>query len=553
MTCNMYLQKLLINKRILWILCLCGILTYLIPPALLTQINVNFSFYDFDKAWLDNPDQSAFTQSSNEIKRSFRIQLSRWGNCVGSSSSNTHRLEVVFCDPNEKQTFNWKEDGQLIFEKTERCMEMAGGITEFHNETFGASQLLLGDCTDSERAARFSLVNNSYLQLKVKSTDLGAPICLTPVMSTNSSRSRPHHKAHQGTLLGLTVCHEGASQITLIEENTFRENRKALLLPPQLNQDPSCTFPACAINAKTSPVKLLPAEEVSRCHNVSECVTLVTKTARRPELVLRMVQSLRSVKGYDLPTIVYDDGGEPYPDNNVMKSLSNLTFLRYIIGDREDLGIALGRTLAIQQVKTKYLLLLDDDSVINEYTDIELLTEILDTTDASLVGGKITWYKHFAGFLQLSNGQNEDQGKRVLFLYRDGRHYANESVVNFPSCRRCDVTSNVFMAKTKDILEVGGWSPELKVGEHKDLFLRLKAAKKKVVYCPGFQVFNRKETVKSSKESGYHSLRMGRRSNMQKVFLNLWNIHAIHDQNLNNKVPTSELEQLLDKIIWRQD
>ena len=193
----MHLQKLLINKRILWILCLFGISTYLIPPALITQINVKFSFYDFDTAWPDNPDQSAFTQSPNEIKGSFRIQLTRWGNCIGSSSSNTHRLEVVFCDPNEKQTFNWREDGQLIFEETERCIESAAGTIGIHNSTIWTSQILLGACTDNGKTLRFSLVNDTYLQLKVKNTDLGAPICLSPVISPNASRSATHHRPHQ--------------------------------------------------------------------------------------------------------------------------------------------------------------------------------------------------------------------------------------------------------------------------------------------------------------------------------------------------------------------
>ena len=71
-----------------------------------------------------------------------------------------------------------------------------------------------------------------------------------------------------------------------------------------------------------------------------------------------------------------------------MEILSNLPGLRYIVGDKEDLGTALGRNLAIQQVRTKYFLLFDDDTDITKRTDIELLAKILDTTDAACLINK---------------------------------------------------------------------------------------------------------------------------------------------------------------------
>ena len=102
------------------------------------------------------------------------------------------------------------------------------------------------------------------------------------------------------------------------------------------------------------------------------------------------------------------------------------------------------------------------------------MAKILDTTVASLVGGKFSGYRHFAGFLHFSQEYHHGTDNRGLSLYSRGCNYANETVVRY------DLTSNVFMAKTKDILEVGGWSEELKIVEHKDLFLKLKATKKKV-------------------------------------------------------------------------
>ena len=511
----------------MWILGFFGISTYLITPAFI-QARINSSFYEIEKLWPDgNKRDSENSANSSNMNLSYRIQFLKWGNCIGSSSQNNSNLEVTFCDPNEKQTFI-RRGGSLVFKKTGSCVEIENAGTL--DSTF---QLKLGDCTGE--IAKFTLVNETYLQLNMVGVRQDTPVCLSPVIISNTTEAA-NYQLQLGTLVGFAPCHENASQITFIEENDFRKRRKALLLPQPPNPDTSCDFPACAINTKTEPVKLLLPEHIDRCSKMSDCVTLVTKTARRPELVLRMVQSLQSVKGYDLPTIVYDDGGDPYPETDeVMRGLSNFTNLKYIVGDTEDVGIALGRSLAIQHVKTKYFLLLDDDSVINRETNIELLAEILDSTDASLVGGKATGYRHFAGFLQFAEGIEKDVGKRKLYLYRsDSKNPIDETVVNNPSCEQCDVTSNIFMAKTKDILEVGGWSKELKIVEHKDLFLRLKAAKKKVVYCPGFQVFNRKETVEAKKESGYESLRTTRRFRMNKVFNNVWNIHLFKERSLGS-------------------
>ena len=85
------------------------------------------------------------------------------------------------------------------------------------------------------------------------------------------------------------------------------------------------------------------------------------------------------------------------------------------------------------------------------------------------------------------------------------------------------MTSNDFMARTRDILEVGGWSEELKTQEHKDVFVRLKAAGRKVVYCPGVKVLNRR-VVSGNNVPGYGAKRHGRERQMRNLFCNRWNI-----------------------------
>ena len=90
-----------------------------------------------------------------------------------------------------------------------------------------------------------------------------------------------------------------------------------------------------------------------------------------------------------------------------------------------------------------------------------------------------------------------------------------------------------------------GWSKELKTQEHKDLFLRLKAGRKKVVYCPSFRIKNEHNEkgldIISEKISGhfydkkkYNAERYGRYGIMSAKFLNHWNIAEEIIQRRNN-------------------
>ena len=451
----------------------------------------------------------------------YRLQLSYEGKCVGSSSRAS--LDVVFCDPTQHQTFRLLKDGQIVFDKTGKCL-----VTR-DNSPLPGSVLKLGECS---RAVRFKFVDDSYLQ-PVESR-LESPLCISPI--TSSTPNTPTSSPAGGDLVGLTTCHQNASSLNLIEESEFQTRRRALLLPPLRNRE-RCDFPACGINKRAPPVVSLSAD-IKRCKHISSCVTVVVKTARRPHLVLRLATSIRQVMGYDLPMIVYDDGVGQHPEK-IRRKLNTFPKLRYIVGDEEDLGISLGRTLAVKLVKTKYFLLLDDDTILNKNSDLKLLVNILDITDASLVGGKVAGNSHFAGYFRFTRfGTNP----RDLYHYIGACHIANETLVDFPSCMRCDTTTNIFMAKTADVLEVGGWSEELKIKEHKDLFLRLKAGGKKVVYCPEFTADNVKEGPNVSRESGYSQFRaLARAQRMLKMFANVWNIDRVFEHTAKTFVLTRNL------------
>ena len=174
------------------------------------------------------------------------------------------------------------------------------------------------------------------------------------------------------------------------------------------------------MNRRAPPVELQPSTQIERCRNLSECVTVVVKTAMRPHLVLRLAQSIKDYKGYDLPIIAYDDGLKSYSEE-IMKKIASFSNLQYVIGDDEDIGIALGRTLAVKMVKTRYFLLCDDDLVFSNHTNIEVLAEILDTTDASVAGGRFEDTGYFAGYFNFSSLDKKDRLKKFRTLnYYEG-------------------------------------------------------------------------------------------------------------------------------------
>ena len=517
-----FLNRSLANKKSLLTLC-CLFICFTLLQHLEVQTQTPRLTFNFINVIGEQQEEIA---TSN-----FRIQFFK-GKCLGSL--NETAAQAVFCDPTRRQSFSFTTDGRLKFDHTGQCLQ------KMNISIHGPGQLLkLSSCT---KALKFKFINEAYLKFINYDSTYYPAMCVSPVSLNYTSLTgytiQPISNPKQGDLVGLLPCQKEYSTLNLVPDTIFMNKRKALLLPLPPS-DSTCDYPVCALNKRAPPAKLLPPQQIRRCHNLADCVTVVTKTARRPHLVVRLAQSIRDVKGYDLPIIAVDDGGEPY-SQEIERSVSQFKNLKYIISDNEDLGIALGRTLAVQQVRTKYFLLLDDDSVVSNRTNIELLTDILDSTDASLVGGKITDNDVFAGYLNF--GYSRFNRGRELALYKGSCLRLNETIENFPQCMRCDLTTNVFMARTKDILEVGGWSEELKVVEHKDLFLRLKAAHKKVVYCPEFQVYNEQES-RRERDQEYQEKRYSRFGHMKALFTNIWTVDNVVETYFKH-MPASVLSEI---------
>ena len=433
-------------------------------------------------------------EQSASFPHKYRLQFSHQGLCVGIAESK--RLTVSFCNPVKQQAF-YHINGFLRSVEFSLCVGLAG----FNNSTSGDSVALL-DCT---QAISLNLEKGRLIYIEDEAEG-GGVLCIAP-------------EGGRGTWLGRAIvltkqCKTDASQIELLEENEFLRDRAALLMP---SGDKSCDSPS---NNRPPMAQLLPDIQVERCTILSECVTVVVKTARRPLLVIRLAESIKTVLNKDLPMIVIDDGPNPHPPDIVAK-LAKFPNINYVITEGKDLGISVGRMIGVNMVTTKYFVNMDDDNVVTESWDAAKTAELLDTTDLSLVGGR-TDSMDWPAFMEFGC----DKSKPILNHYSRSCRIANQSLPFFPDCLRCDLTSNSFMAKTKDILEVGGWSKELKVHEHADLFLRLKAASKKVVWCPKFHVLNLHINNDNATviDNAYEKLRFDREMQMKKLFTNHWNV-----------------------------
>lgn len=404
------------------------------------------------------------------------------------------------CNPRIHQNFNLTSDGVLVFTRTSQCV-----VAECIR---GVITLKLADCATAN-LVRFQVGKYENLAI-IKDQVVG--LCIAA------------HGESDWALRGEVVVlapDRSRCGMRLLGESWFRQDRAALLLPNQENSP--CDFPACGINlVRRSPIQLLPNHLVEPCTDLSLCLTVIVKTLRRMKLVIRLVQSLRDVLGYNVNVVAVDDGPERYPVEE-MEPLQMYPNLNYVFGDGE-LGIAAGRNLGLSHVNTKYVLVVDDDFVFRG-RDFVKMVDVLDTTDVSFVGGSIHG-ETYPGSFEFMRGPN---GERLL-SHHSGTCNATYSqpLPNFPSCFGCEITLNFFMARTVDLMQTGGWSSELKVGEHKDAFIRFKAHGKKGAYCPEILVnHERPEATEDEKYQRYKFLRRKRMKNYSRAFANVWNIDLV--------------------------
>lgn len=193
---------------------------------------------------------------------------------------------------------------------------------------------------------------------------------------------------------------------------------------------------------------------------------IIIKTFNRYPSLERLLWSIQ--KYYPENHVIVVDDSCQFDEEFYNKFNLNLTILNPGI----DLGLSYGRNLAMKQAKTQYVLLLDDDFIFDERTDISKLEKVAKETKADVVGGRLDTNGTIDGYnqkLSIRSGRLKYTQMPEEYQEIDGVRY-----------HKCDIVFNFGLFKRKF-----KWDENIKIkGEHVDYFLQLKEKKAKVYHCP---------------------------------------------------------------------
>ena len=199
---------------------------------------------------------------------------------------------------------------------------------------------------------------------------------------------------------------------------------------------------------------------------VDENLTALIKTFERPRELKRLIDSIKYFYP-EMKIIVVDDSKRPSYFKGVQ-----------IISMPYDCGVSVGRNIALKAVKTKYLLLLDDDFIFYRKTDLERAVGKMDLfSEIDIMGGEVinlplytsTNYKD-ASLHPTTNASLRAVGSKIgeLAVY--------------------DKVANFYIGRTESIRCVG-WDDRIKRLDHADFFTRAKGVLISV-FNPEFKILH---------------------------------------------------------------
>ena len=221
-----------------------------------------------------------------------------------------------------------------------------------------------------------------------------------------------------------------------------------------------------------------------------ENVTIIIKTFERKKCLEKLLDSIEKMT-FPCPVLIADDSELPYKDDIEQKYGSLVT--DYIILPF-DSGLSKGRNALVDQVKTDYFLLCDDDFVFDQRTDLIFMMNILENTEVDLLGGVLydllpsnepsSPLSTRRKLLQLLRRRaKKERIRKYQGVYQVVNGICFVKPINYkPPYTRCDCVLNFFMAKTASFHEKGiRWDDNLKIGEHTDFFYTIFKNKSLVV------------------------------------------------------------------------
>jgi glycosyltransferase involved in cell wall biosynthesis len=203
---------------------------------------------------------------------------------------------------------------------------------------------------------------------------------------------------------------------------------------------------------------------------IDSSLTAVIKTFERPKTLRRLVISIRAMYPH-MKVIVVDDSQDPVKLDGV-----ETIFMPY------DSGVSAGRSEGLKHVKTKYLMLLDDDFVFNRYTQIQPVVEKLEAyPEIDIIGGDVINLPFYQK-IDIDRVKDRIHPTKAISVAHPGTQIAGMTVY--------DKVANFFIARTESIKKVD-WDPQIKRLDHADFFTRCKGVLT-TAFDPKFKVLHAK-------------------------------------------------------------
>ena len=183
-------------------------------------------------------------------------------------------------------------------------------------------------------------------------------------------------------------------------------------------------------------------------------VTFIVSTFERPACLYNLLASIRQYYP-TVPIFVCETSREPlFADGQTLSQ--NITWFTLPYEQGHTLGAS--RNHLVQQVRSPYFFLCDDDHVLNNNTDLGRMYQFLERHQYDIVGGC----------------QGKDDYGTAIFEQVDDivyQHFYRHHGLIEPGVVRCDRVSNTFLARTEAVQEVL-WEDRVYGAEHAEFFLR---------------------------------------------------------------------------------
>jgi glycosyltransferase involved in cell wall biosynthesis len=229
-------------------------------------------------------------------------------------------------------------------------------------------------------------------------------------------------------------------------------------------------------------------------------ITILVKVFNRKKALFRLLKSIKENLS-EMPLIILDDSFLPV---KIPKQFSemNINLIRTGI----DVGLSRGRNIMLEEVKTEYFLLLEEDFIFKSNNGVYIGLEMLTRNNLDILGGELydvfelnSIYSFFTLLIKPNkigrlNKNVLSESYRYDFEISESNLLINlyKNSFNRVDClMRTDQVNNFFIGRTASIRDMGGWTPEsLKLGEHRLFFVKAKMKNIKVAYTNSFRAYH---------------------------------------------------------------